>query len=62
MTPEPFATWRKMIKENGLVKTVFLRVDDTVTRITSGLNINDIRSLLRGDPPGKPNPRVKPHT
>src|SRR5512137_1705988 len=62
MTPEPFATWRKMIKEHGLVKTVFLRVDDTVTRITTGLNINDLRSILRGDPAGKPNPRVKPHT
>jgi ubiquinol-cytochrome c reductase cytochrome b subunit len=62
MTPEPFATWRRMIKEHGLVRTVFLRVDDTVTRITTGLNINDIRSVLRGDPPGKPNPRVKPHT
>jgi quinol-cytochrome oxidoreductase complex cytochrome b subunit len=62
MTPEPFATWRRMIKEHGLIKTVFLRVDDTVTRITTGLNINDLRSVLRGDPPGKPNPRVKPHT
>lgn len=62
MTPEPFATWRKMIKEYGLMKTVYLRVDDTVTRITTGLNINDIRSVVRGDPPGKPNPRVKPHT
>ncbi len=62
MTPEPIATWRKMIKENGLIKTVYLRVDDVVTRLTSGLNINDLRSVLRGDPPGKPNPRVKPHT
>ncbi len=62
MTLGPFATWRRMIKEHGVVKTVFLRVDDTVTRITTGLNINDIRSILRGDPPGKPNPRVKPHT
>jgi quinol-cytochrome oxidoreductase complex cytochrome b subunit len=51
-----------MIKEHGLIKTVFLRVDDTVARITTGLNINDLRSVLRGDAPGKPNPRVKPHT
>ena len=36
MTPEPLATWRKMIKENGLVKTVYLKADDTVTRITTG--------------------------
>jgi ubiquinol-cytochrome c reductase cytochrome b subunit len=62
MTPEPFGTWRRMIKEHGLIKTVYLRTDDTVTRITTGLNINDLRSILRGDPPGKPNPRVKPHT
>jgi hypothetical protein len=44
-----------MIKEHGLIRTVFLRVDDTVTRITTGLNINDLRSVLRGDAPGKPN-------
>ena len=62
MTSGPFGTWRKMFKEHGVVKTVYLRTDDTVTRITTGLNINDIRSILRGDPPGKPNPRVKPHT
>jgi len=62
MTSGPFATWRRMIKEHGLIKTVFLRVDDSVTRITTGLNINDLRSVLRGDAPGKPNPRVKPHT
>ena len=62
MTPEPFATWRKMIKENGLIRTTYLKVDDVVTRLTTGMNINDVRSVLRGDPPGKPNPRVRPHT
>jgi ubiquinol-cytochrome c reductase cytochrome b subunit len=43
-------------------KFIFETIDDTVVRITAGLNINDVRSVLRGDPAAKPNPRVKPHT
>jgi len=41
---------------------IFKTLDDTIVRITAGLNLNDLRSVARGDAPAKPNPRVKPHT
>lgn len=50
------------VKEQGWRKATYQVVDDVVTRITTGMNIRDTRSVLRGDPPGRPNPRVKPHT
>jgi ubiquinol-cytochrome c reductase cytochrome b subunit len=50
------------VKTTGLKATVAQRVDDGFTRLTSGLSWNDVRGVLRGDPPPKPNPRVKPHT
>jgi quinol-cytochrome oxidoreductase complex cytochrome b subunit len=50
------------LREQGAKKFIFGVIDNTVVRITAGLNINDIRSVLRGDPAAKPNPRVKPHT
>ncbi len=62
MKIEPFATLNDMRKDMGLRKTVLLKVDESFTRLTAGLSINDVRSILRGDPAGKPNPRVKPHT
>jgi quinol-cytochrome oxidoreductase complex cytochrome b subunit len=37
-------------------------VDETVERITAGMNIQDIREALRGEDPGRrPNPRLSPH-
>lgn len=37
-------------------------IDDRVRIITAGLSINELRALLRGDPPTeKPNPRYKVH-
>lgn len=62
MRLEPFASLNELRKEHGLRKTVLLKVDETFTRLTAGLSINDVRGILRGDPAGKPNPRVKPHT
>ena len=62
MRIEPFASLNELRKEHGLRKTVLLKVDETFTRLTAGLSINDVRGILRGDPAGKPNPRVKPHT
>lgn len=50
------------IKNKGLKTTLRDATDDVVTRVTAGLNIGDIRSLLRDDPPGRPNPRLKPHS
>jgi ubiquinol-cytochrome c reductase cytochrome b subunit len=38
-------------------------VDSRVRIITAGLGLNELRNLMRGDPPGeKPNPRYKVHT
>jgi quinol-cytochrome oxidoreductase complex cytochrome b subunit len=52
----------KQIRSTGVKATVAQRVDDAFTRFTAGLSWNDVRGVLRGDPPAKPNPRVKPHT
>jgi quinol-cytochrome oxidoreductase complex cytochrome b subunit len=52
----------KQIQTTGLKATVAQRFDDAFTRFTAGLSWNDVRGILRGDPPPKPNPRVKPHT
>ncbi len=52
----------KQLRSVGLKKTVAQRLDDGFTRWNTGLTWNDVRGVLRGDPPAKPNPRVKPHT
>src|SRR3990170_1721307 len=62
MKIEPFYTLNEMRKEHGLLRTIAIKLDESVERFTAGLGINDIRGVLRGDPPPKPNPRVKPHT
>ena len=49
------------IKDKGLRTTIRDTTNDVVTRVTSGLSPSDIRSVLRDDPPGRPNPRLKPH-
>ena len=50
------------IKEKGLAPTLKDTTDDVVERITSGLRIADIRSVLRDDPRERPDPRLKPHS
>jgi quinol-cytochrome oxidoreductase complex cytochrome b subunit len=52
----------KQLRTTGLKATVAQRFDDAFTRFTAGLTWTDVRGVLRGDPPAKPNPRVKPHT
>ncbi|MFN3705649.1 MAG: cytochrome b [Thermoflexales bacterium] len=52
----------KQVRTTGLKATAAQRLDDAFTRFTAGLSWNDVRGILRGDPPPKPNPRVKPHT
>ena len=54
MRLEPFYTLNAMRKEHGVRKTFMLKLDESVTRFTAGLGINDIRSVLRGDPAGNP--------
>ncbi len=49
-----FKDYRKRIGE---------AVDNRVRIITAGMNINELRAVLRGDPPTeKPNPRYRVHT
>jgi len=51
----------KRIKEVGLRTAAFEALNDTTTRITQGVDIAELRAILRGDPPGRPNPRLRPH-
>ena len=34
------------IKANGLMPTLIAKTDETVTRLTAGLNVGDVRSVL----------------
>ncbi|MBC8171943.1 MAG: cytochrome bc complex cytochrome b subunit [Anaerolineae bacterium] len=62
MTILPFPSFLDDIKEKGLKKAVYEVVDDTVQRITAGMNVQDIREALRGEAPTRrPNPRLQPH-
>ncbi|MGH2520869.1 MAG: cytochrome b [Anaerolineales bacterium] len=49
------------IRTKGLIPALLYKTNEAVERLTAGLDIEDIRSVLRGDPPPRPNPRVKPH-
>jgi ubiquinol-cytochrome c reductase cytochrome b subunit len=49
------------IKKKGFVPALLYKTNEAVERFTAGLDIDDIRSVLRGDPAPRPNPRVKPH-
>ncbi len=50
------------IRKKGVRRTAFETLDNVVERVTVGLNIRDIRELLRGEKPSrKPNPRLTPH-
>ena len=62
MSVLPFPSFLDDVKEKGLKKAVFELVDESVERLTAGLNIQDIREALRGEPASrKPNPRLTPH-
>jgi quinol-cytochrome oxidoreductase complex cytochrome b subunit len=49
-------------QKKGLLNTVLGLADDTFTRVTSGISAGELRRMLRGEPPGRPNPRLKPHS
>src|SRR4030042_5730144 len=49
------------IKAKGLKPALRDTADEIVTRITAGRNTAEVRGVLRNDPPGRPNPRLKPH-
>ncbi|MEP6986336.1 MAG: cytochrome bc complex cytochrome b subunit [Chloroflexota bacterium] len=62
MSVLPFPSFLDDVKEKGLKKAVFELVDESVERFTAGLNIQDIREAMRGEPASrKPNPRLQPH-
>ena len=50
------------VRKTGFKATVAQRLDDGFTRFTTGIPWNDVRGILRGDPPPRPNTRVYPHT
>lgn len=50
------------IREKGLLATVAGIGDDVFTRVTAGISVGEFRRMLQGEPPGRPNPRLKPHS
>lgn len=50
------------IEKKSLVQTVAGLAEDTFTRITAGISPQEFRRMLRGEPPGRPNPRLRPHS
>ncbi|MCY4009682.1 MAG: cytochrome b N-terminal domain-containing protein [Anaerolineaceae bacterium] len=62
MTLLPFPTFLDEIKEKGFRRAIYEGIDETVERISAGMNITDIREALRGEKPTRrPNPRLTPH-
>ncbi len=62
MSVLPIPSFLDDIKEKGFRKAVLEVIDETVERITPGLNIQDIREAMRGEAPSRrPNPRLTPH-
>lgn len=58
----PFPSFLDDVKEKGLKRAVIEVVDESVERLTAGMNIQDIREALRGEQPSRrPNPRLTPH-
>lgn len=55
------ATFFEQVREMGVKQATILKADELVERMTAGLNINDLRGMLRGDEPRRPNPRLRPH-
>ncbi|GJM42352.1 MAG: hypothetical protein DHS20C20_26340 [Ardenticatenaceae bacterium] len=55
------ATFFEQVSEMGVKQAIVTKADDVVERLTAGMNISDIRGVLRGDEPRRPNPRLRPH-
>lgn len=51
----------KRAREVGVRQAAFEALNDVTWRVTQGIDIAELRSILRGDPPPKPNPRLRPH-
>ncbi len=52
----------KEIRKEGLFQWILRQVDVFITRVTTGMNWNDLRSLARGDEARRPNPRLTVHS
>lgn len=50
------------IKGQGMRGAIGKKADSVFERITAGIPWRDFRKMLRGDPPDRPNPRLKPHS
>jgi quinol-cytochrome oxidoreductase complex cytochrome b subunit len=62
MSVLPFPSFLDDVKEKGLKRAIFELVDESVERLTAGMNVQDIREALRGEAASrKPNPRLQPH-
>ncbi len=62
MSVLPFPSFLDDVKEKGLRRALYEGINSVVERFTAGMNVQDLREALRGDPPSrKPNPRLQPH-
>jgi quinol-cytochrome oxidoreductase complex cytochrome b subunit len=62
MSVLPFPSFLDDVKEKGLKRAALEGVNEVTERITSGMNVQDIREALRGEAASrKPNPRLQPH-
>ncbi len=50
------------VQKKGFLRTVADAADDVFTRVTAGIPAGEVRRMLRGEAPGRPNPRLKPHS
>lgn len=50
------------VEKKGFLRSVTAAADDVFTRVTAGIDAGEFRRMLRGEPPGRPNPRLKPHS
>ncbi len=50
------------IREKGVLSAVAGIADDVFTRLTAGIGPGEFRRMLQGQPAGRPNPRLKPHS
>ncbi len=50
------------IREKGVIGASAAALEDVFTRVTAGISPGEFRRMLRGEPAGRPNPRLKPHS
>jgi ubiquinol-cytochrome c reductase cytochrome b subunit len=50
------------VNKKSVMRTVLDAADDVFTRITAGISAGEVRRMMRGEAPGRPNPRLKPHS